>query len=148
MQEHTLVPVADAEHRCDVAGFEVLEVAQHDHLPLRVGQLGKKRLHAFGNLRSEQAILDSVCHVTGGCAHAPFASNRDSRSSSGRPARCSRPAVDRARFTVTLNSHVLKEERPSKRSIPRTTASHVSWTTSSATARLPTIAWAARNNLA
>jgi hypothetical protein len=31
-------------------------------------------------------------------------------------------------------SQVLNEERPSNRSIPRSTPSHVSWTTSSATA--------------
>jgi hypothetical protein len=34
--------------------------------------------------------------------------------------------------------HVLSDERPSKASIPRSTASHVSCTTSSATARLGT----------
>ena len=36
------------------------------------------------------------------------------------------------------NNHVLNVDRPSKRSTPRTTASQVSWTTSSATERLDT----------
>ena len=43
------------------------------------------------------------------------------------------------------NSQVFNVERPSKRSTPRITASHVSWVTSSATARLPTVVWARRS---
>jgi hypothetical protein len=33
-----------------------------------------------------------------------------------------------------LKSHVLKDDRPSKEAAPRSTAIHVSWTTSSAVA--------------
>ena len=50
-----------------------------------------------------------------------------------------------ARFVRMVNSHVLSEDRPSKRSIPWSTPSHVSCTTSSATARLGTYSIASRN---
>ena len=52
--------------------------------------------------------------------------------------RCSLLPVVLARFTRMRNSQVLSDERPSKFSSPRNTASQVSWTTSSATARLGT----------
>ena len=45
------------------------------------------------------------------------------------------------------NSQVLNDDRPSKRSTPRTTASHVSCTTSSATERLATTVPARRSSL-
>ena len=45
------------------------------------------------------------------------------------------------------NSQVLNDDRPSKRSTPRTTASHVSCTTSSATERLATTVPASRSSL-
>jgi hypothetical protein len=44
----------------------------------------------------------------------------------------------RAWFTRILNNQVLTDDRPSKRSMPRTTPSHVSCTASSATARVET----------
>ena len=75
-------------------------------------------------------------------------SKRSSRSPSGsRVLRCSRPAVVRARFSRMWNSHVLNDDRPSKRSTPRTTASQVSWTTSSATERFATTVPASLSNL-
>jgi hypothetical protein len=52
--------------------------------------------------------------------------------------RCSRTPVLRARLTRIRKSHVLNEERPAKPSIPRSTATHVSCTTSSAIALLAT----------
>jgi hypothetical protein len=42
-------------------------------------------------------------------------------------------------------SHVFSDDRPSKRSSPRSTPSHVSWTTSSATAWLGTYIRATRS---
>ena len=58
----------------------------------------------------------------------------------GRPAtlRASRAPAVRARLTRIASSQVRSDERPSKRSMPRSTPSQVSWTTSSATARLET----------
>ena len=47
---------------------------------------------------------------------------------------CSFVPVVRARLTQMRKSHVFSVERPSKRSRPRSTAIHVSWTTSSALA--------------
>jgi hypothetical protein len=49
-------------------------------------------------------------------------------------------------FVRILKSHVLTEERPSKRPMPVTTAIHVSWTTSSATAWLYTNVAAGRSS--
>jgi hypothetical protein len=53
--------------------------------------------------------------------------------------------VLRARFTRMRNSQVFSDARPSKVSRPRSAASQVSWTTSSATARLGTNEAASRS---
>jgi hypothetical protein len=52
--------------------------------------------------------------------------------------RCSRVPVFLAWLTQMANSQVFSDERPSNPARPRSTASQVSWTTSSATARLGT----------
>ena len=50
----------------------------------------------------------------------------DSVQSFDRRLGCSAEPAERARLTRMLNSQVLNDDRPSKRSIPRTTPSHVS----------------------
>lgn len=62
------------------------------------------------------------------------AASRSASELSGtvRRSRCPRAI---ARFMAIRNSHVFSDERPSKRSMPWSTPSHVSCTTSSATAR-------------
>ena len=60
--------------------------------------------------------------------------------------RCSRTPEVRARLTRMRKSQVLNDERPSKRSTPRTTPIQVSWTTSSATASLGTKVRATRSS--
>ena len=51
-------------------------------------------------------------------------------------------------FVRMRNSQVRNDDRSSKRSIPRSTPSHVSWTTSSATARSRTYIDAKRTSVA
>jgi hypothetical protein len=63
---------------------------------------------------------------------APSAPGRDSAEKG--TVRASRAPRRLARFVRMRQSQVLNEERPSNRSIPRSTPSHVSWITSSATA--------------
>ena len=111
-----------------------------------VGRISRTRC-----ARRSATMRSSTCsdHGTGGVLHAPEPSKRSSTPPSGNDVvRCSRPAVVRARLIRMWNSQVLNEDRPSKRSTPRTTASHVSCTTSSATARLFTTVWARRSSRA
>src|SRR5690348_4064061 len=79
---------------------------------------------------------------SGGSAQPPAPSNRaGSTAGSGSATgtlRCSLLPVVRARFTRIRNTQVFSDERPSNPSRPRSTASQVSWTTSSATARFGT----------
>ena len=53
-----------------------------------------------------------------------------------------------ARLVRIRKSQVFRLERPSKRSMPLSTASQVSWTTSSAVARSRTNIWATRSIVA
>ena len=86
---------------------------------------------------------------SGGSAQPPEASNRDGSTAGSGSAtgmlRCSRVPVFRAWFTRMANSQVLSDERPSNPPRPRNTASQVSWTTSSAMARLGTNEAASRS---
>src|SRR6185369_13390544 len=79
---------------------------------------------------------------SGGSAQPPSPPNRvGSTAGSGSATgtlRCSLLPVLRARFTRMRNSHVFSDDRPWKASRPRSAASQVSCTTSSATARLGT----------
>src|SRR5712691_2063977 len=79
---------------------------------------------------------------SGGSAQPPSPPNRDGSTAGSGSAtgtlRCSLLPVLLARFTRMRNSQVFSDERPSKFSRPRSAASQVSWTTSSATARLGT----------
>ena len=59
--------------------------------------------------------------------------------------RASRSRLLRAVFTRMRMSHVLNVDRPSKPSTLRSTATQVSWTTSSAASALPRIERATRN---
>ena len=68
----------------------------------------------------------------------PIPSNRSASGSTPLSLRLSRVAVVRALFIRIRNSQVRRDDRPSNRSTPRTTANQVSCTTSSATASLPT----------
>ena len=92
----------------------------------------------------------SSVHGAGGDDHPPAALNRSggtagsSMRSVGVSRRSRTPAV-RARLTTMRNSHVFSDDRPSNRSMPRTTPSQVSCTTSSATARLGTNVDASRS---
>ena len=85
-----------------------------------------------------------------GSAHAPAPSNRPGLTAGSVGSRgmwrCSRTPEVRARLTRMRNNHVLNEDRPSNRSMPRTTPIHVSWTTSSATASLGTNVRARRSS--
>ena len=86
---------------------------------------------------------------SGGSAQPPSPPNRDGSTAGSGSAtgtlRCSLLPVLLARFTRMRNSQVFSDERPSKFSRPRSTASQVSWTTSSATARLGTNEAASRS---
>ena len=88
--------------------------------------------------------LSSVRSIqcSGGALHAPAPSNRawsttGPMSSTATLRRSRLPAV-LAWLIRMRNSHVRTDERPSKPSSPRSTPTQVSWTTSSATARLGT----------
>ena len=84
----------------------------------------------------------SSIQCRGGDIHAPPSSKRAASTAAPASAtatlRRSRTPVLRARLTRIRNSQVLIDERASKRSMPRSTATHVSCTTSSAIASLGT----------
>jgi hypothetical protein len=94
-------------------------------------------------------MLGRLDPVLGRIGPGPAASNRaGSTTGSGSATgtlRCSRVPVVRARLTKIRNSHVLSDDRPSNPSSPRSAASQVSCTTSSATARLGTNEAASRS---
>ena len=84
----------------------------------------------------------SSIQCSGGAVQAPSGPNRDASTtgvgSSIGMLRCSLVPVVRARLTRMVNTQVRSDDRPSNPLRPRKTASQVSWTTSSATARLGT----------
>jgi hypothetical protein len=86
---------------------------------------------------------------SGGSAQPPEASNRDGSTTGSGSAtgtlRFSRVPVFLAWFTRMRNSQVLRDERPSNPPRPRSRPSQVSWTTSSAMARLGTNEAASRS---
>ena len=147
MQQHPLIHTGDTEYLGDLGGTQPFDVTQDHDLALSVGQRGKEVAHPA---RSRSATSrSSTCsdHGAGGGDHAPEPSKRSSSSPPGKDVvRCSRPAVERARFRRVWNNHVVNDDRPSKRSTPRITASQVSSTTSSATERLTTTDSAQRSN--
>ncbi len=69
-----------------------------------------------------------------GTAGSSSSSSR-ARSAEKGTVRASRTPRVRARLARMVKIHVFTDERPSNESMPRITASHVSWTISSATAR-------------
>ena len=147
MQQDALVAVGDTEQRTDVGRPRGLRcrAARRLAAAARAGweaAPGPVRRAA----RRRCARRPGPTTAPAGLAHAPLASKRSTTSSSGRPARRSRSAVECARLSRIRNSQVLNDDRPSNRSTPRTTAIQVSWHTSSATARLPTVAVANRSS--
>jgi hypothetical protein len=136
-------------------GAPALDVAQADDRPLSCRQLLDRRRDQLPGLRRQQALLR---RLPGGRRRRPVprpalmvGAKEALGVHRGLPfgglARCqARNGTERrsrdARVLATLvgirKIQVFSEERPSKRSNPRSTPSHVSCTTSSATARLPT----------
>src|SRR6516162_8178467 len=91
----------------------------------------------------------SSIQCSGGADHAPSGLKGDASTTGPASAtgmvRCSRLPVVRARLTRMVNIHVRSDALPWKAGRPRSTASQVSWTTSSATARLGTNEAASRS---
>ena len=146
MQQYPLVPVADTEQRCDLVGAHLFDVPQGHDLSLCVRQLREERVNASGELLGDEVIVDPIRprHRRGRpvatCVEAFLEILLRNAGSLFATRSCS------ARLRSTWNSHVLNDERPSKRSTPRKTVSQVSWVISSATARLPTVACARRRS--
>ena len=143
VKQHALIGLADRERLAHLVPAEPVDVAQHHDLALARGERVERPLDLIADspCASSRSSLSST-QCWGGDIHAPDASNR-ARSTTG-PAsptarvRCSRTPVLVARLTRIRNSHVRNDERPAKPSIPRSTPTHVSCTTSSATAWLET----------
>jgi len=140
VQQHPLAALADLQHAAHLLAAQALDIAQRDDLPLAVRQVIDGRPEPPGQLRRVQpavGLLDPALR-----RGRPVSSNRDgSTAGSGSPTgtlRRSRAPVVLARFTRIRSSQVRNEERPSNPPSPRSTPSHVSWTTSSATATLGT----------
>ena len=109
---------------------------------------GQGALEVVGD-QLDRLLADEVTPSQTGAAQPPAASKRDwSTAGSAVPIamlRRSRSPVVLARLTRMRNSQVRNEERSSKPPMPRTTPIQVSWTTSSATARLGTNEEASRS---
>ena len=110
------------------------------------GRSGRHCLTRDASLSATTRASTASDQGSGGWLHSPAAVNRPSSGSPDGTDRASRAPAVLARLARMWNSQVFTDERPSNRSIPRTTPSHVSCTTSSATARLGTIDSAKRNN--
>ena len=146
VQQHALVSVGNTEELGDIGGGQAFDVAQHDYLALNVRQRRQDLANPMG-----QAVGDQLDRRPGPTMAPAVMSMLRQRRSAHRGRRRARrrcgaraPAVVRARFRRMWKSQVLNEDRPSKRSTPRTTASQVSCTTSSATERLATTVSASR----
>ena len=113
------------------------------------GSCGRHSFTRCAILPASMRSSIASAHGSGGRFHAPEGPKRPSRASSGPSGafRGSRAPAVRARLMRMRKIQVFTEDRPSKRSMPRTTPSHVSWTTSSATARLGTKDSANRSSL-
>src|SRR5581483_6433531 len=122
VKEHPLVGLAQAERVARLARAEPAEVPQGDHLPLAGRKAADRVEHHRAGAVAREALVGLLP-----------AGVRRSRS----------PRV-RARFSRMPTIQLRSEDRPSNRSSPVSTASHVSCTTSSATARLGTWARAIR----
>ena len=107
-----------------------------DSIRLRVSRAsscGSGALHGSGNVIQPPGWMGFWNRSGSTVGSPPPASS--SKAENGRD-RDSRSARVFAVFVRMRKIQVLSDERPSKRPIPRSTPSHASWTTSSATAAL------------
>ena len=157
MQDHPLVALADAERLGDLGAVEAGDVAQQDHRALLLGQRVDDLGEAAAQLLREQLRLrldvelgrrrrPAAVGVERGRVHGRALLVLDVASDENGTWRASRTARVRARLTRMRKIHVFKDERSSKRSSPLSTASHVSWTTSSASASVRTNVRASRRS--
>ena len=150
VQQHTLIDLAEVESVTNLVGAPPFDVAQRDHRPLaRRQRIDRLRDHV-ARLGGEQALLRqfAAAATTSCLGNRSWSSARNrsaSTAASGMRAgswsaengitRPSRWARVFAVLTRMRKTHVFSEERPSNRSSAPSTRSHVSCTTSSATAR-------------
>ena len=159
MEEDALVGRADGQRHAHLRGLPAVDVAQpEDDL------LGRRERPTASRTRSivSRAITRSSGQGSGGRAQWSgwrgwSAGRNRSRATSGPSSsaraesgswRSSRAARVLARLQRMAKIHVFRDERPANAPIPSSTASHVSWTTSSTTAELAMKARATRTSAA
>ena len=155
VEQYTLIGLGKAENVARLLGGQALHVAQRDHGALVLGQRRDRLLDRAPRLAGEQPLLGHASRrgrpvaiprepvgVDRGVAPRRRRRRTTRTAGSAAPAR---PLVF-ALLVRIRNSHVFRDERPSKRSRPVRTASHVSATTSSAIARDGTYICATRRS--
>ena len=60
MEQHPLIAVSDSEKRDDVDRVEAFDVAEHDDLPLLIGECRQQVVNPLGEALGDEPVIDLV----------------------------------------------------------------------------------------